>query len=253
MIEAEALMADGLRHGFFTRRGGVSDGLYDSLNIGLGSQDDRARVLENRARVAEKLAVPRDCLALPYQHHSPDAVVVEAAWRPGAAPKADAVVSRAAGLAVGVSTADCGPVLFAEPQARIIAAAHAGWRGALGGVLASAVAAMEQLGASRRRIVAVLGPTISQPCYEVGPELRAAFLERDPANHRFFELGADDRFQFDLPGYIVDRLAAEGLGHVAQVARCTYSEEDQFFSYRRATHRGEPDYGRLVSAIALEP
>jgi polyphenol oxidase len=251
MIEADALKSTGIRHGFFTRRGGVSGGLYDSLNIGLGSKDSRENVLENRARVSTRLGASPDRLALPYQHHSADAIVVETAWRPGSAPKADAVVTASSGIALGISTADCGPVLFADTTARVIGAAHAGWRGALTGILESTIATMESLGARRRRIVAVLGPAISRNSYEVGPEFRATFLDHDPDNARFFADGPGGRPHFDLPAYILHRLGAAGIAHAENLARCTYREEDLFFSYRRATHRGEPDYGRLVSGIAL--
>ncbi len=252
MIEAEPLSADGIRHGFFTRRGGVSDGIYDSLNIGIGSKDLRENVMRNRALVADRLGVSADNLALPYQYHSAEAVVVERAWQPGAGPKADAVVSRMPGVAIGVSTADCGPVLFADRQARVIGAAHAGWRGALGGVLEATIEAMEALGAERRRIVAALGPTISAGAYEVGPEFRERFVDRDAGTDRFFITADGGELHFDLPGYIERRLTSAMLAHVTRLDHCTYREEEEFFSYRRATHRGEPDFGRLVSAIALE-
>lgn len=242
----------GVSHGFFTRQGGVSGGIYTSLNIGLGSQDERAAVLENRTRVASLMGVAPGALLSPYQHHSPDAVVVDAPWEAGAQPRGDALVTDRPGIALGISTADCGPVLFADPQARVIGAAHAGWRGAFTGVLEATLAAMQQLGARNERVVAVLGPTISKANYEVGEEFVARFLEADTANQRFFSpSGNEGHAMFDLPAYILARLQAAGVATAANLDRCTYAEEELFFSYRRATHRGEPDYGRLVSAIAL--
>lgn len=251
------LLADlpGVAHGFFTREGGVSEGLYASLNVGLGSDDDRERVLANRGRVAEALGVPRHALAMPYQVHSPDVAVVQTAWAPGEGPKVDAVVTRRRGLAIGVATADCGPILFADAGAGVIGAAHAGWQGAFKGVIETTVAAMVGLGARRGDIVAVLGPTISAAAYEVGPEFVARFTAADPAHGRFFAPSTDadhaDHAMFDLPGFIAQRLAEAGVGRRGDVALCTYADETRFFSYRRTTHRREPDYGRLVSAIAL--
>ncbi|WP_349370624.1 peptidoglycan editing factor PgeF [Salinarimonas sp.] len=255
LIQSEALSRDPrIRHAFFTREGGASEGLYASLNGGLGSGDDRARVLANRARMAERVGVAPDALVSVHQIHSPDVVVVEAPWAQDARPKADAMATDRPGIALAILTADCGPVLFADGEAGVIGAAHAGWRGALGGVVEATVAAMERLGARRERIAAVLGPTISQPAYEVGAELRDAALAEDPAAERFFAPGArEGKLQFDLPGYIGARLARAGIGAAHDLARCTYAEEARFYSYRRATHRGEPDYGRLVSAIALTP
>lgn len=242
----------GIAHGFFTREGGVSEGLYASLNIGLGSKDERARVLENRDRVARALGVAGEALAMPYQIHSPDVVVVEEPWAPGAGPQADAVVTARSGVAVGVATADCGPILFADVDARVIGAAHAGWQGAFKGVIAATVAAMEGLGATRGRIVAVLGPTISAASYEVGPEFVERFLAVDPTWGRFFRpSGRAGHAMFDLPAFVALRLAEAGVGTIGDLGLCTYADEARFFSYRRTTHRGEPDYGRLVSAIAL--
>lgn len=251
MIEAEPLNRDGIRHGFFTRHGGVSGGLYASLNIGLGSKDDRANILENRARAARAVGAGDGRIALPFQYHSADAVVVETAWPPGESPRADAVATALPGIALGVSTADCGPVLFADPDNRVIAAAHAGWRGALAGITDSAIAAMEGLGADRSRIVAVLGPTISPPAYEVGEDFHAEFCRQAAENAAFFDDGPNGKHHFDLPGYILHRLKLAGIAHAESLDRCTYTQEEDFFSYRRATHRQEPDYGRLVSAIAL--
>ena len=242
----------GIAHGFFTRKGGVSQGIYASLNGGVGSDDDRALVDENRARMAAALAVERDALITAYQIHSADVVVAEAPWTHEARPRADAIVTRVPGLAIGVSTADCGPVLLADAEARVIGAAHAGWRGALAGVTDATLAAMERLGAERTRIVAALGPTISQPNYEVGAELVERFRAADADNARFFRPAArPGHALFDLPGYVAARLAAAGIGQVENLAACTYADPDRFYSFRRTTHRGEPDYGRHINAIAL--
>jgi YfiH family protein len=253
VIRSNALAAlPGIAHGFFTRDGGVSDGLYASLNVGLGSRDLRDAVIENRARVARALGVEDRALAMPYQVHSPDVVVVEEPWPHGEGPHADAVVTARAGLAVGVATADCGPILFADARGRAVGAAHAGWKGAIGGVIEATIAAMEGLGAVRSDIVAVLGPTISAEAYEVGPEFVERFVGEDGAHARFFR--PSDRpghAMFDLPAFIVMRLERAGVGRAENLALCTYADEDRFFSYRRTTHRAEPDYGRLVSAIAL--
>ncbi|HEX8666002.1 MAG TPA: peptidoglycan editing factor PgeF [Beijerinckiaceae bacterium] len=255
-IEAPQLSAHPrLRHAFFTRQGGVSEGLYASLNGGLGSSDDPERVRENRRRMAGMLGVPADALVSVHQVHSPDAIVVEKVLPAGAArPKVDGMVTDRPGLALAITTADCGPVLFADAEAGVVGACHAGWRGALTGVLESTLAAMESLGARRERTAAVLGPAIGPAAYEVGLEFRAQFTAKDQANARFFRPSARDRhFMFDLPAYIVARLKAAGVGEAADLALCTYSNEERFFSYRRTTHRGEPDYGRLISAITLKP
>jgi len=251
-IEASALALPGVRHAFFTRVGGVSTGVYAGLNTGIGSKDARESVLENRARAAGHLGVSRDDLATPFQIHSPDAVVVEKAWGPGLGPKADAVVTNVPGVAVAVGTADCGPVLMADPEARVVGAAHAGWKGALDGVLETAIETMERLGAERSRIVAVLGPTISAEAYEVGPEFVSRFTKQDGRNARYFRPSErEGHAYFDLPGYIVTRLRRAGIGEAHGMGLCTYADEARFFSYRRTTHRGEPDYGRLLSAIVL--
>ncbi len=249
------LLADvaenGVRHGFFTRLGGVSSGLYHGLNVGMGSSDDPDAVRENRARVAAHLGVAPGYLATPYQIHSPDTVVARGPFA-GERPKADAIVTDTPGVAIGVVTADCGPILFADGQARVIGAAHAGWKGALDGVLENTVAAMETLGAQRARIVAVLGPSISQANYEVGPEFVARFLAADRGNDRYFEASPRaGHALFDLQRYTIDRLLAAGVA-AAATGHCTYDDEDSFYSYRRKTHRGEPDYGRQISAIVLE-
>lgn len=253
-IQAPALVSQPqIRHAFFTRQGGVSDGIYASLNGGIGSSDDPAKVRENRRRMAEAVGVAPDALISVYQVHSPDAVIVEGPWH-GERPKADAMVTATPGLALGITTADCGPVLFADEDARVIGAAHAGWRGAVTGVLESTLAAMERLGAQRERIVAVLGPTISQKAYEVGPDFIARFTEEAPGHERFLkEADRPGHAMFDLPGFIGARLKAASIGAFGDLGLCTYSDEDRFFSYRRTTHRQEPDYGRLISAIALTP
>jgi len=252
-ITAVALSAlPGIRHGFFTRQGGVSEGIYQSLNCGVGSADERAHVLENRARVTADLGVVPDRLATPYQVHSPDVVIVDEVWPVGDGPKADAVVTSRPGIAIGVGTADCGPVLFADGEARVVGAAHAGWKGAFTGVLEATVAAMESLGARRERIVAVLGPTISKSAYEVGPEFRARFVDADAGHAAFFTPSERaDHHQFDLPAFIGMRLRGAGLGTVGDLALCTYADPARFFSYRRTTHAGEPDYGRLLHAITI--
>jgi YfiH family protein len=251
-IEAEALRLPGVSHGFFTRQGGVSRGIYASLNGGAGSADDRAAVAENRRRMAEWLGVPREHLLGLYQIHSPEVVVVEKPWLEDERPRADAMVTTRPGIALGVSSADCGPLLFADAEASVVGAAHAGWRGAFTGVGEATVAAMERLGARRERVTAVLGPTISCAAYEVGPEFITRFREADPDNARFFTHSTRaGHGMFDLPAYIGARLTAAGVGRFVDLGLCTYGDEERFFSYRRATHRGEPDYGRLIAAIAL--
>jgi YfiH family protein len=252
-IEAEAMSLPGIRHGFFTRHGGVSEGPYGSLNIGLGSKDDPRRVIENRGRVADAMEVSRDRLVTLWQHHSDVTLIVEKPWENDDRPEADAVVTAVPGLALGVSTADCTPVLFADPNARVIGGAHAGWRGAFGGILESTVSAMERLGADRNRIIAVIGPTISQDNYEVGHDFRENFLAADPENDRYVSTPeGKDKPHFDLPAYAAARLKAADVSTVVDLGRCTYGEEDLFFSFRRSTHRSEPDYGRLIAAIALK-
>lgn len=252
MIESDALRLSGIAHGFFTREGGVSHGLFKSLNCGMGSGDDRERVIANRARVAERLGVCPDCLLSAWQVHSAEAVVVAGPWEGEERPRVDGLVTRTPGVGLGVLTADCGPVLFADPEARVIGAAHAGWKGALTGVTTRTIEVMEEQGAHRSRIIAVLGPTISKAAYEVGPEFPGRFTEDDPANARFFTpSGRAGHSMFDLPAYLENRLRSEGVGQVFNLSLCTFSDEQRFFSYRRATHRNEKDYGRLISAIAL--
>ncbi|MFN3546481.1 MAG: peptidoglycan editing factor PgeF [Mesorhizobium sp.] len=246
----DAMAPDGVRHGFFTRQGGVSTGVYGGLNVGLGSHDERAAVLENRARVAAHLGVTPDRLCTPHQIHSPRAVTVTAPW--AERPEADAVVTDRPGLALGVLAADCGPVLFADARAGVVGAAHAGWKGALEGVLEATIEAMTALGADPARIVAVLGPSISQENYEVGPEFVARFVAANADNQRWFAPSArPGHALFDLNGYTVDRLLRAGVT-ASHLGHCTYADEERFYSYRRKTHRAEPDYGRQISAIVLE-
>ena len=241
----------GVGHAFFTRRGGVSEGPYASLNCGFGSGDSPESVAANRGLAMERLALSGDHLVTVRQTHSADVAVVEAPWTPAAAPSADALVTRTLGVALGVLTADCAPVLFADAEAGVIGAAHAGWRGGLAGVLDATVEAMTGLGARARRIVVAIGPCIHQPSYEVGPEFRAAFVGAESANGEFFAPGDGDRLLFDLPGYLERRLATMGLGAVERLAHDTRDGDDLFFSYRRATEQGETRYGRGLSAIAL--
>lgn len=250
-VEADALSRPGsVRHGFFTRAGGVSTGLYEGLNTGLGSGDERAAILENRARVAAWFGLEPDRLVTVHQVHSPDVHVATFANR-NERPKADAIVTREPGLAIGILTADCGPVLFADPGAGVIGAAHAGWKGAFSGVLENTIAAMERLGADRSRISAVLGPSISGAQYEVGPEFHARFVAARPGDSIYFRPSVrEGHSMFDLAALTVDRLRESGVA-AAMTGDCTYSDEARFFSYRRTTHRGEPDYGRQISAIAI--
>ncbi len=253
MIEAESLtISPAVLHGFFTRQNGHSSGLYASLNTGLGSDDDREKVMQNRTLIADKLGVPVSRLIAPYQHHSSDAVIATEAWPAQHGPKADAVVTATPGLAISVNTADCTPILFVDPEAKVIGAAHAGWKGALGGVIKWTVAAMEEVGAARTNVRAAIGPTISQKAYEVGSEYRQRFLAEDEGFDRFFAAAErDGHFMFDLPGFVELRLREAGVGAVENLKLCTYSDEDRFFSYRRTTHRKEPDYGRQLSAIVI--
>lgn len=242
----------GISHGFFGRAGGVSQGIYAGLNCGQGSDDRPADVAENRARVARAVGVAPDRLVSVHQVHGREAVTVTAPWTDR--PRADAMVTTVPGLALGVLAADCTPVLFADPQARVIGAAHAGWRGALAGVTDATVMAMEALGARRDRIRAAIGPTIRGQSYEVGAEFPAPFLADDAGNIRFFRPAArPGHHMFDLPGYLAARLAGLGLAAVDDLEQDTLTQPDRFFSYRRTTLAGEPDYGRQLSAIALVP
>jgi YfiH family protein len=252
MIQAPSLTSPGIRHAFFTREGGVSEGIYQSLNGGIGSNDAPDKVRENRARMAAVLGVAPTQLISCYQIHSPNVIVAEQSWTRENAPRADAIVTRVPGLAICVTTADCGPILFADGDAGIVGAAHAGWKGALTGVLEATVAAMEKLGAARARIGAVIGPLIRQPNYEVGAEFVDRFTAEDSANARFFKpTSRENHAMFDLPGYIKTRLERADIKSVEDLGLCTYADPARFFSYRRTTHRGEPDYGRHVNAIAL--
>lgn len=251
MIKSQRLEGmDGVEHGFFTREGGFSEGLYASLNCGFGSGDDRGIVARNRSIVSDLLSVERGRLMTVYQCHSADVRVVREPHDVLEAPKADAMVTDVPGLAIGVLTADCAPVLFADVEAGVVGAAHAGWQGALSGVCEATIAAMEDLGAARENITASIGPSISQGCYEVGPEFRERFAgERDGLF--FIPSKRAHHFMFDLTGYIAHRLALCGVPLVDALRVCTYSDPEQFFSYRRATHAGEGAYGRQISAIAL--
>ena len=255
MLTADALEALAhVRHGFFTREGGVSKGIYEGLNCGLGSDDDKGAVIENRARVASNLGVPKENLLTVHQIHSADVIHVTAPWRYEDAPKGDAMVTTRSDVALGVLAADCTPVLFADNSARVIGAAHSGWKGAFTGVLEATIEAMIELGAERSNIVAAVGPCISREAYEVGPEFRARFIDVSPANDIWFTPSArDGHFMFDLTGYVAHRLNEAAIGTVTRLDRCTYADEAKFFSYRRTTHRGDPDYGRQMSAIALTP
>ena len=240
----------GLRHAFFTRDGGVSGGIYASLNGGTGSSDDPGNVAENRRRMAEQIGVTPENLLTVWQIHSPDAVVATGPWE-GPRPRADAIVTRTEGLAIGATAADCGPILFVDPNARVIGAAHAGWKGALTGILESTVAAMEELGAERGGIVAAIGPLIRQHSYEVGGEFVERFIEADAENAMFFLPAArEGHAMFDLAGFIRMRLENAGVLMIDDIGVDTYSDE-RFYSYRRSVHRSEPDYGRHVHAIAL--
>jgi YfiH family protein len=252
-FSASSLAAiDGVQHGFFTRRGGVSSGIYASLNCGPGSRDDAANVTENRARVAELLGAEPGRLITIFQKHSADAVVADRPWQDGKTPEADAIVTAKPGLAIGILTADCAPVLLCDGEARVIGAAHAGWRGALSGIVEATVAAMTKLGAKPERITAVIGPAISQKAYEVGADFVERFLAAEPDSAAFFitDEGSGEP-HFDLPGYVGERLARAGVGAITDLGLCTYCEETRLFSYRRSQHHGEGDYGRQISAILL--
>ena len=239
-------------HGFFTREGGVSEGIYAGLNCGAGSRDDRARVTQNRQRVAHHLGTHEGQLVTCYQIHSADALIVTAPWTFETMPRADGLVTNVRGIAVGALAADCAPVLFADPEAGVVGAAHAGWKGALGGILESTIDAMERLGAKRGRIRAALGPCLGRDAYEVGPEFEARFIDADHANGRFFRmLEGASRPMFDLPAFVLARLEACGLDTIENCTACTYSDAARHFSYRRATHAKESDYGRQISAIML--
>jgi YfiH family protein len=253
MIEASTLQGlPGIRHGFFTREGGVSTGIYASRNCGLGSGDDRARVLENRARTAADLGVATEQLITSRQAHTDTVSIASEPWTAENPPEADAIVTSAPGLAVGVLAADCTPVLLVDTNTRVVGAVHAGWRGALGGIVKAAIREMVALGADPANIRAAIGPTISAEVYEVGDDFKRAFLDQAPDNGSFFHNhAASGRVHFDLPGYVHKCLDACGVGHVRNLGLCTLQNESLFFSYRRARLREEPDYGRQISAIVI--
>lgn len=249
----EALKAGalaGTRHGFLGRRGGVSQGICWGLNTGWGSSDDRESIRENRRRAVEAVA-PAAALVTLHQVHSPDSLYVASPFPDESRPKADSMVADRPGLVLGILTADCAPVLLADREAGVVGAAHAGWKGALGGVIEATVAEMERRGAQRARIAAAVGPCIARRSYEVDEAFLRRFAESDPEHERFFSAGRDGHHQFDLEGFVLARLAAAGLGRIEALGEDTYSQPERFFSYRRATHRGEADYGRQISLIAL--
>jgi len=253
MITISALSGlPGIKHGFFTRENGVSEGIYKSLNCGPGSRDRPEHVAENRKRVLQQLGIPNSELVTLYQVHSPDVIEVDGPWSSDGPPQADGMVTRQSGVVLGVLSADCTPVLFADDKAGVIGAAHSGWRGALDGVLEATVSSMVKLGASPDNIVAAIGPCIHQESYEVGPEFQEAFTNRDPRYAKFFVPSENQgHHMFDLPGFIAAQLAELDLSEVVSSGHDTCSDEDRFFSYRRTTHRKETDYGRMISAIAL--
>ncbi len=247
-----ARVLEGLPHGFLGRRGGVSNGVVAGLNVGLGTGDEPKAVTENRRRAVAAIE-PGARLATVYQVHSADCVIVTEPWPDAERPHADALATDRPGLLLGVVTADCAPVLLADPVARVVGAAHAGWKGAVGGVTDATIAAMEALGAERGRIVAAIGPCIAQTSYEVDAGFRERFQEAMADNAEFFVEGRQGHFQFDLEGYVVARLQAAGIGAIEPLHLDTYGDPGRFFSFRRATHRAEPDYGRQISLIGLPP
>ncbi len=252
MIKSSLIRSDqGLAHGFFTRQGGVSAGIYASLNCGLGSDDDPAHVTANRAHCAEMLGISAEGLVTAYQVHGIAVAEVSEPWTPGNGPKADAMVTARRGVALGILTADCTPILLADARAGVIGAAHAGWKGAKAGVIEAVVAAMVRHGAAQANIVAAVGPVIGAASYEVGPEFRQGFVDDDPAAADFFHDGPRGRPHFDLPGFVMRRLNSLNLGGVDCIAPDTCADPERFFSYRRSCQSGEPDYGRQLSAIAL--
>jgi polyphenol oxidase len=250
IVPIRAAALDPVPHGFLGREGGVSTGMFAGLNVGLGSDDDRAAVTENRRRAGAAI-LPDAALVTLHQVHSADAVAVTASIPDQDRPHADALVTDRPGLLLGVLTADCAPVLLADAAAGVVGAAHAGWKGAIGGVTDAAIVAMEALGADRARIAAAIGPCIARASYEVDEGFLRRFAEEDPENERFFAPGAGDRWHFDLEAYVAARLAAAGVGRIEMLGLDTYADERRFFSYRRATHRGEPDYGRQIALIGL--
>jgi polyphenol oxidase len=251
LLAAENLKAGGVTHGFFLRQGGVSEGIYASLNCGRGSNDSTACVEENRTRAAAWLGTVSPALVGPRQIHSAKTIVAGKPWDPQAAPEGDAIVTAERGLAIGVLTADCVPILLSDPKAGVIAAAHAGWRGAKAGVAESAIATMERLGACPSHIAAAVGPAISQRAYEVSHEFKAALLEDDARTAKYFSEIAGTKPHFDLTGYVKSRLLCCGVRNIQDIGLCTYENESILFSYRRSLHKGEPDYGRQISAILM--
>lgn len=253
MITVKALEHPSVRHGFLTRQGGVSTGIYNSLNCGFGSHDQNDHVAENRLRAMERLGLKDAPLVTCYQEHTSKALTVTTPWKAADSPVADALATKQTGIVLGILTADCAPVLLADQTAGVIGAAHAGWKGAVGGVLESVVKAMEDLGASRDNISAAVGPCIAQSSYEVGPDFPTPFLDQSPDNIKFFKPSpAEGHHLFDLAGYVSARLVALNLGRIDVAGVDTYAEEDKFFSFRRTTHRKEGDYGRQLSVIALD-
>ncbi|MDT2021715.1 peptidoglycan editing factor PgeF [Methylocella sp. CPCC 101449] len=252
VIRSRLLEAAGVSHAFFTRQGGVSTGVYASLNGGAGSRDDAAAVAENKRRMADTLGITADRFMVPYQIHSADAVAIAASWSEAERPRCDGVATATTGLGLGVTGADCGILLFADARAGVIGAAHAGWKGAFDGVIEATLQRMEELGAKRANVSVVLGPTIAQASYEVGPEFVARFRAADAGNERFFVPSPRaDHAMFDLPAFIGAQLDKAHVGAFENLALDTYADEERFYSYRRTTHRGENDYGRLIAAIAL--
>ncbi len=248
VIKAQSLHA--IPHGFLGRVGGVSTGIYAGLNVGLGSDDEREAVIENRRR-AVNAVLPGATLARVYQHHSPDVVTIVGSTDEEAPPNGDAMVTDRPGILLGIVTADCVPVLFADTEAGVVGAAHAGWKGAISGVTDNIISAMEALGATRSRIICAIGPCIAQKSYEVDEGFLKRFADDDPANERFFTDGKAGHFQFDIEGYVAARLAAAGMGKVECLGEDTYSQSGRFFSYRRSCHMDEPGYGRQISLIGL--
>lgn len=250
VIQSATLAAAGVKHAFFTRNGGVSEGVYATLNGGVGSSDERAHVAENRRRMAETLGVAPERLLVPFQIHSPDCLIVDAPW--AERPRCDGLATATPGLALGVTGADCGMVLFADPKAAVVGACHSGWKGALTGVVEATISAMERLGAKRADTIVALGPTIGPASYEVGPEFVAQFTAQSPDHARFFTPSVKDGHKmFDLPAFIGMCVERAGVASFENLGLDTYADEERLFSYRRTTHRKEPDYGRLVSAIVL--
>jgi hypothetical protein len=252
-LTAESLRLPGFWHGFFTRLGGVSQGVYASLNVGVGSRDAPDAVTENRTRAAAALGITPESLAVPYQIHSADAIAIAELWRPDGRPRCDGLVTATSGLALGVTGADCGMILFADRRAHVIGAAHAGWKGALSGVVEATVSAMEKLGAKRDDIAAALGPCIGHRSYEVGPEFVTAFAEAGEDTAGYFAPSCKaGHSMFNLNAYIGERAGRAGVGRFEDLGLDTYADERRFFSYRRATHRKEPDYGRMMSVIVMD-